>query len=234
MWLPQRIPYDPSEIKRARITLVGEKATNQSQRHANAPIRVHVSRVLHELDYRIKASPSLDPGHLLDTSSRTGSLEFSGTLAGRFCVDWSQTPAEQLRCSISTDLQPGDQGVIQAQTAPTVNLEFESRDTCATTPLTTLCESRSVSLRGVEFAHIKAWISISRETFIGRSRFVLNIHARLVEEEGTHVRKPRTRQRRMQNLLPDRIPLPIGLDDKLQRLPYRQQFQNSTGNDEQQ
>jgi len=234
MWLPQRLPYDPSEIKRARITLVGQKATSQSQRHANAPIRVDVSRVLHELDYRIKASPSLDAGQLPNTTTRTGSIEFSGTLAGRFCVDWSQTFAGNLRCSISTDLQPGDQGVIQAQTAPTVNLEFESRDACATTPLTTLCESKCVFLRGVEFAHLKAWISISRETFIGRSRFVLKIHARLVEEEGTQTRKPRTRQRRMKNLLPNRVPSPIGLDDKLHRLPYRQQNQTPAGNDEQQ
>jgi hypothetical protein len=209
LWTSNRLPYDPSSIKRARITIIGEKIINQNQRHAKAPIRVNVSPVFDELKYLVNSSPPLAAEHLPDTASRIGSIEFYNMETGRFYVDWNQASPGQLRCSISVELQPGDQGVIQEQTAPAVNLEFESRDSCVTTPLQTLCESRHI-VRGIGAVYLKVWISISREIFIGRSRFELNVHAELLNQHVMLVDRPgvgsnalRSRRRRMvQDLIP--------------------------------
>jgi hypothetical protein len=225
LWTSNRLPYDPSSIKRARITIIGEKIINQNQRHAKAPIRVNVSPVFDKLEYRVKSSPPLVAEHLPDTASRIGSIEFSNMETGRFYVDWNQASPGQLQCSISAGLQPGDRGVIQEQTAPTVNLEFESRDACVTTPLQTLCKSKHILLRSDGAAGLMVWISISSEMFIGRSRFELSVHAGLIDPPSArliHDMAPsahRTRTRRMKQEL---IPWLIGVDDESLRLPHRQ------------
>jgi hypothetical protein len=219
LWTSNRLPYDPSSIKRARITIIGEKSINQNQRHAKAPIRVKVSPVFDELEYRVNSSPPLVAEHLPDTASRIGSIEFYNMETGRFYVDWNQASPGQLRCSISVELQPGDQGVIQEQTAPTVNLEFESRDSCITTPLQTLCESRNIVHR-IGAVYLKVWISISRETFIGRSRFELNVHAELLNNHVMLMDRPGLRPNALRSRR--RIPSLIGVDDESLRLPHRQ------------
>jgi hypothetical protein len=225
-WVCKRLLYEPSDIKRAHITIIDEKIVNENQRHAKAPIRVNLSPIFHELGYRVNSSPALVAEHLPDAASRLGSIEFFNMQTGRFYVDWSQASSGELQCSISADLQPEDRGVIQEQTAPTVNLEFESRDACITKTLHTLCESKHILLRGVGAARLKVWISISREIFIGRSRFELNVHAELLNKHAMLMYWPglgpnalRSRRRRM---VQDPIPSFVGIDDMSQPLSHRQ------------
>jgi len=230
MWLPQRLRYNPSNMKRARITLVGEKATNQKQRHAKAPIRVNISPILHELEFQITSLPPLLAGHLPDATSRLGSIEFSSTHAGRFCVDWNQHHPGILQCSISANLQPGDYGMIQERTVPDVDLEFESRDACMTTPLEQLYESENVLLGVIETARLKAWISVSREIFIGRSRFELNIDAKLVTlKNNKESSAPPTRIR---DMWAKQVPSLVGVGDGPLRLPHRQRDQEPPAKEE--
>jgi hypothetical protein len=229
LWTSNRLPYDPSSIKRARITIIGEKIINQNQRHAKAPIRVNVSPVFNELKYLVNSSPPLAAEHLPDTASRIGSIEFSNMEAGRFYVDWNQASPGQLQCSISAGLQPGDLGVIQEQTAPTVNLEFESRDSCVTTPLQTLCESRHI-VCGIGAVYHKVWISISREIFIGRSRFELNVHVEVLNKHVMLLDRPGVGPNALRSRR--RIPSLIGVDDESLRLPHRQRYLHPSRDEE--
>ena len=230
MWVPERLRYDPSNMKRARITLIGEKATNQKQRHAKAPIRVNISPIFHELGFQIRSSPPLVAGHLPDATSHIGSIEFSSTQAGRFCVDWGRVLVAQLQCSISANLQPGDFGMIQGQTVPVVNLEFESRDACTTKLLEKLCESDTILLGVVGIARLQAWVSISRESFIGRSRFVLNINAKLVTLKND--KEPSAPPTRIRDMWAKQIPSLKGVNDEPLRLPYRERHRKPPAKEE--
>ena len=239
MWVPQKLAYNLNDIKRARITLVGEKTTNQDQRYAKAPIRVTISPIFHELDFQITSVPPLLAGHLPDATSSIGSIELSSPYAGRFCVDWWKASPGQLQCSISAGLQPGDCGVIQQRTLPTFNLEFESRDTCRTTPLETLCKSESFLLAIWTTARLSArlsvWISVSRETFIGRSRFELEIEAKILNLwKNTEFSSQQSKMRNMLQERKPRIPPPMGMSDEARRLPHRQRDKTSPAKEERQ
>jgi len=222
MWGTLIIPYDSSEIKQARITLVDEKTTNRNQRHAKAPIRVRISPIFDELKFQVTSLPPLVAEHLPDATSRTGSIEISSTQFGGFYIDWNQTSSGRLECSISTKLLPGGHGTIQKWTAAPVNLEFEPRDACTTTPFQHLCESKHILLSGIESAQLKVWIAISRKLFIGRSRFELAVWADLFDENGRCFSVADIRHRWSRNLSPEHTPLPTKLDDEPLSLPHRQ------------
>jgi len=120
--------------------------------------------------------------------------------------------------------------MIQERTVPTINLEFESRDACVTRPLETLCESENVLLGVVETARLKAWISVSREIFIGRSRFELNIDAKLVTlKNNWESSAPPTRVR---DMWAKQIPSLKGVGDGPLRLPHRQLDQKPPAKEE--
>lgn len=184
--------------------------------------------MVYEMGYEVTSYPPLVAEHLPETTSLTGTIDFVNMPGStrRFCVGWSQASPGQLQCSISTDLQPGHHGIIQEQMAPTVNLEFESRDACMTTPLEKLCESKSIILPGILASRIKVWISISREIFIGRSRFELEIHAKFVPNR-TYVRMTDTHKGEI-------VQLPIRVADESLRPSHRQRSGNSTTDEEQQ
>jgi hypothetical protein len=76
-----------------------------------------------------------------------------------------------------------DLTVIQEQIAPMVDLELESLDTYVTMPLAELHRSKPITLRGPNSSCLRVWISLSRETFIGRSRYELGIHGRIVKRD---------------------------------------------------
>ena len=110
--------------------------------------------------------------------------------------------------------------MIQERTIPTINLEFESRDACMTTPLEQLYESENVMLSLVGTARLKAWISVSREIFIGRSRFELNIDAKLVPLKNN--KEPSAPPTRIRDMWAKQIPSLKGVGDGPLRLPHRQ------------
>jgi len=114
--------------------------------------------------------------------------------------------------------------MIQERTVPTVNLEFESRDAYTTTPLEKLCESENILLGVVGTARLKAWISVSREIFIGRSRFELNIDAKLVTLKNN--KEPTAPPTRIRDMWAKQIPAFKGVGDEPLRLPHRQRDQN--------
>ena len=189
-WSSNRIRYDVSDIKRSRITVIGEKLDNHNQRPSAVPIRVNTCSVCSEFGCSLISSSRLIAGHLPDVAG-PGRLELSSQWGEVFCVDWKRDWTSLQSC-IRTSLQPGDDGVVQnsaapiasqEHTVPIVDLELESLDTCVTTPLTELHRSKPIMLGTPGSERLQVWISISRETFIGRSRYELGIHGEMMGDD---------------------------------------------------
>jgi hypothetical protein len=163
--------YDAREIRRARITIIGENTVTRARHHAIAHVQVDVSLFLSDLGYKSVSFPPLAAGRLLDTTYRDGIVRFSHEEAEEFSVNWDTGTSGQIRCSISSDRKPEYKAVVQAQ----MDLHVE------------LGKSRTIVLNHPGKPSLQVWISMSREVFIGRSRLVLSIRGK-TRASGRHRR----------------------------------------------
>lgn len=174
--------YSPSSITRNRITILGGGIAEARQRHAQAPIRVNISSIFGDLGYQTTPPPFQFDQHWPRPTPHVGTIEFSSSFGESLFVGWDLS-YEKLFCCIE------DSNNRRAEEIKLSNMEFESRDTCVTTGLTELCKSNPLLISGLRTAVLAVWISVSRETFIGRSRMELGVHGKIVRGIGDGVGK---------------------------------------------
>lgn len=179
--------YNAREIKRARITIIGENTVTRARHHAIAHVQVDVSLFLSDLGYKSVSFPPLAAGRLLDTTYRDGIVRFSHEEAEEFSVNWDTGTSGQIRCSISSDRKPEYKAVVQAQMDLHVDPELVSMEKYLTRPYEKLGKSRTIVLNHPGKPSLQVWISMSREVFIGRSRLVLSIRGK-TRASGRHRR----------------------------------------------
>jgi hypothetical protein len=178
--------YEPKDIKRVRISIVGPYSIVHVRPHERAFIQVDISSVLHDLEYEYVSSPPLVAENLLDTTVEYGSIEFSRAHAKRFRVSWSWVSSDQIRCSILYyQMIPGQAGgnMTREQIDFFIDVNTVSVHTHMTTPDEELGKTKSIMLRGPGTTSLEVWISMSRQLFIGRSTYVLCVHGKIRESD---------------------------------------------------
>jgi hypothetical protein len=178
--IPERLQYDPKNILRAKITIKNAKTFKQDQPSGIKFMQVKVSPIFRHLGFNSTTS-EVTPKYPPTLSSDMGSMEFTSPLGDRFVAVWSPALSTKLQIHVSTYTTAGtvEDSSDRTKYAPLVDLQLEFSDDRVTLPPTELCKSDEIELPGPEGDHLRVWVSVSREVFIGKSRFELDIHGKV-------------------------------------------------------
>jgi hypothetical protein len=176
------LPYEIRDVKRVRISIIGERIAAESWTNTRAYVPVIILSFFRELEYQFTSTPPLIAKSRLDTMSRAGSIDFYHEQAERFRVYWKQRTPVRFICGIIS-FQADTVSMISRKTSLDIALDLEfteiSRDPSYMGEFT----SKSIVLKGPGTTNVEVWVSITREIFIQRSHLLLSIHGRIKESE---------------------------------------------------
>lgn len=150
-------------------------------------VQLDISHVFRNLGYRSVSTPPQVVENQLNTASCI--IVFSHEQAESFTVSWESAYGLS-KSSIMPYTQRTDEiNTGQHIAVHTISDELDPVSAVPTSEMKELERSNSIVLKGTGTTHIEAWVSMSREAFIGRSRFVLSIHGKVSEPESDRKEK---------------------------------------------
>jgi hypothetical protein len=178
------LSYKPRDIERVRISIIGgDVATRTFGFYSETRyVQVNISSIFRELGYQYASSLPLTEEHMIFATYPPGAIEILHERAGKLKVDWNQDTV-LLNCNISSFSSPPNVHPTQRHTGLRHQTSSSFLNNSVTTPRIELGKSKSIVIEGPGTTTLEVWISLSEETFIGRSRFELAVHGKIKKPE---------------------------------------------------
>ena len=147
-------------------------------------VKVYISSIFRDLGYQYASSLPLTEEHMIFTTSHPRGIKILHEQAGKLNINWNQETHGVLSCNISSFSSPPNEHTTQKQTGLKHMMDPLSLKDSVTTSHSELGKSKGIVIEGPGTTTLEVWISMSEETFIGKSLFVLAVHGKIKKPEG--------------------------------------------------